>query len=402
MNKIKIINDPIHGMLRFKQEVVYDIIDHPFFQRLRRIKQMGLSSMVYPGANHTRFEHAIGAAYLMQEAINVLRHKEVEITEDEFTASIIAILCHDLGHGPFSHALEYTIIPNSHEVLTLKLMEEFAKSYGQIFNLAIQIFKGDYDKKFLCELVSSQLDVDRLDYLTRDSFFSGVIEGRVGFERLIMMMNVVDNKLVIEEKGIPSVEKFLISRHLMYSQVYHHKTALALEQMLKLLMTECIAAIQRGETIACSPDLYNLISGIQKDHDTSYETISQTFTNIDDIDIMDMIKRNVHAENKVVNVLCNAILKRKLFKVYQYENKVLKSADNKLKQNLYGSLQLDSKIIDRLMVGVDLKLSFYNKDKNPISVLKKDGEVVEFSTYSNTIPLLKDKEEFLIIAPKGN
>ena len=400
MNKIKIINDPIHGILRFEQEIVYDIIDHPYFQRLRRIKQMGLSNMVYPGANHTRFEHAIGAAHLMQKALKLLQHKGVEISEDEFTASIIAILCHDLGHGPFSHALEYTIVPVSHETLTLKLMEEFANEYGEILHLAIQIFKGSYEKKFLCELVGSQLDVDRLDYLTRDSFFSGVIEGRVGFERLIMMMNVVDNKLVIEEKGIPSVEKFLISRHLMYSQVYHHKTALALEQMLKMLVQECISVINKGEFLDCSPNLYLLIKGLHEDYDNVYNSISEIFTKIDDVDILDMIKRNVNSENQVIQILCNAILKRKLFKVYLQESAAEKNTIPDLNRKLSTRYNLDPEVVKGLMVEVDLNLSFYTREKNPISVLKKSGEVVEFSTYSNTIAPLKEKNNCLIIAPK--
>ena len=222
MNKLKIINDPVYGFVNIPDELIFDLIQHRYFQRLRRISQMGLSYLVYPGAHHTRFHHAIGAMHLMQTAINVLKFKEIEITPEEEQAALIAILLHDIGHGPFSHALEYSILNISHEKISLKLMEKLNEEFQGKLDLAIRIFTGEYPKKFLTELISSQIDVDRLDYLRRDSFYSGVIEGQVNSERLIKMMNVKNNQLVIEEKGIYSVEKFIISRRLMYWQVYFH------------------------------------------------------------------------------------------------------------------------------------------------------------------------------------
>ena len=257
-NKIKIINDPVHGIIRFKHEILYDLIDHPYIQRLRRIKQMGFSSLVYPGANHSRFEHVLGALFLMTKALDIIKDKGVQISEEEYVATCIAILCHDLGHGPFSHALEYQLLPMSHEDISLYLMKDLEREFGDPFGLAIDIFTSKYPRKFLCQLVSSQLDIDRLDYLTRDSFYSGVVEGKVGYDRLIMMMNVVDDRLVIEEKGISSIEKFLLSRHMMYTQVYLHKASLAAEQMLQLLIKRSIKLIVDKKNIVCSENFKRL------------------------------------------------------------------------------------------------------------------------------------------------
>ena len=232
-NKLKILNDPIYGFIQIPNSLVFDIIEDPYFQRLRRIAQMGLSSLVYPGAIHTRFQHALGCVYLMQKAVEVLRFKQVEISEEEENALYIAILLHDIGHGPFSHALEHSIINGvSHEEISLRFMNKLNDKFEGKLTLAIQIFKGKYPRKFLCQLISGQLDIDRLDYLKRDSFYTGVNEGNISSDRLIVMMDVANDELVIEQKGIYSVEKFLIARRLMYWQVYLHKTGLVAENML--------------------------------------------------------------------------------------------------------------------------------------------------------------------------
>ena len=232
-NKLKILNDPIYGFIRIPNSLIFDIIEHPSFQRLRRVSQMGFSNLVYPGANHTRFHHALGCLHLMQKTINVLRVKGIEISEDEENALCIAILLHDIGHGAFSHALEHTIVTGiTHEEISLKYMQKLNEEFQGQLDLAIEIFTGKYHRLFLQQLISSQLDIDRLDYLKRDSFYTGVAEGNISSDRLIAMMNVVNDELVIEKKGIYSVEKFLIARRLMYWQVYLHKTSLVAEHML--------------------------------------------------------------------------------------------------------------------------------------------------------------------------
>ena len=236
MSKKKLFNDPIYGFITFPFDILYDIIEHPYFQRLRRISQQGLSHLVYPGAMHTRFHHALGALHLTCEAVNTLRSKDIDITDEEFEGVCLAILLHDIGHGPFSHALENNILPFHHEEMSLAIMEVLNVEFNGKLNLGIEIFKGNYHKSFLHELISGQIDMDRLDYLNRDSFFTGVAEGVVSYDRIITMLNVRDNRLVIEEKGIYSIEKFLVARRFMYWQVYLHKTGIAAEQMLIAFM----------------------------------------------------------------------------------------------------------------------------------------------------------------------
>ena len=240
-NKLKIFNDPIYGFIGTPNELIFNLIAHPFFQRLRRISQMGLSFLVYPGAHHTRFHHALGSMHLMQQAISVLRFKKVSITKEEETALLAAILLHDMGHGPFSHALEGVLVTKiDHETISLRFMEILNQEFEGALDTAISIFKGEYPKKFLNQLVSSQLDMDRLDYLKRDSFYTGVTEGNISSERIISMLTVVNNELVVEEKGIYSIEKFLMARRFMYWQVYLHKTSLVAEQLLIKVIQSCL------------------------------------------------------------------------------------------------------------------------------------------------------------------
>ena len=289
-NKLKILNDPIYGFITIPNTLIFDLIAHPYFQRLRRISQMGLSYLVYPGAHHTRFHHAIGCMHLMQKAIQVLRFKEVEITKEEEEGLLIAILLHDIGHGPFSHAMEHSIVNEiHHEHISLLFMEALNDNFNGSLTLAIQIFKGTYPKKFMNQLVSGQLDIDRADYLKRDSFFSGVAEGNINSERIITMLNVFNGELVVEEKGIYSVEKFLVARRLMYWQVYLHKTSLVAEQLLIRVLKRAKELVDNGVSLQASSALsffiHQKISG-----DDFNETILKTFSRLDDYDIISAMK----------------------------------------------------------------------------------------------------------------
>ncbi len=255
-NKLKIINDPVYGFIKIPFDIVFDLMEHPLFQRLRRIRQLGLTQYVYPGANHTRFQHAIGAMHLMGLAIDVIRSKGHAITEEEARAVSIAILLHDIGHGPFSHSLEHSLIKDtSHEEISLMYMDQLNVQFGGALELAIRIFKNEYPKRFLHQLVSSQLDMDRLDYLKRDSFFSGVTEGVIGSDRIIKMLNVVNDQLVVDEKGIYSIEKFLIARRLMYWQVYLHRTVVSSEQLLVMMLKRAQHLTSQGAELFATPAL---------------------------------------------------------------------------------------------------------------------------------------------------
>ena len=293
INKRKIINDPVYGFISIPGDLIYDIIEHPWFQRLRNIKQLGLTSFVYPGANHSRFQHCLGALYLMDTALKTLKDKDVYISQSEEEAALIAILLHDIGHGPFSHALETSLINGiTHENLSLLLMEKLNEDFKGRLDLAIEIFKGTYSRKFLHELIAGQVDMDRLDYLRRDSFFTGVIEGSVGSDRIIRMLNVVDDSLVIDEKGIYSLEKFLIARRLMYWQVYMHKTVLSSESLLVNVLKRAKEIAVTGTDLFATPALrfflYNNI-GPEDLHGSGIFTpgiIAMNFTRLDDSDIL--------------------------------------------------------------------------------------------------------------------
>ena len=285
-NKLKIFNDPIYGFITIPNTLIYDLIQHPYFQRLRRISQMGMSYLVYPGAHHTRFHHALGCMHIMQKAIQTLQFKGVEISKEEENGLLIAILLHDIGHGPFSHAMENSIVEGvHHEEISLKFMNALNEEFGGQLDLAIQIFKGEYPRKFMYQLISSQLDMDRMDYLKRDSFYSGVAEGNINSERLIQMMNVQDDFLVIEEKGIYSVEKFLVARRLMYWQAYLHKTSVVAEIILTKILKRAKELTQKGVSLQCSaPLLYFL------EHKVSLEefdnVVLKTFALLDDYDVV--------------------------------------------------------------------------------------------------------------------
>ncbi len=318
INKKKIFNDPVYGFVSVKSELIFDIIQHTYFQRLRRIKQLGLADFVYPGAIHTRFHHAIGAMHLMSEALVHLQQKGVYLFDAEIEAAQIAILLHDIGHGPFSHALEHSILNSvPHEDVSLLLMERLNEQFGGRLEMAIQIFKKEYPRKFLCQLVSSQLDIDRMDYLQRDCYFTGVNEGAIGAERIIKMLDVVDNQLVIEQKGIFSVENFLNARRLMYWQVYLHKTSIASEQMLISIFKRAKYLVkEKGEQLVASPALTTFLN-----NDIGFEQLStqrdvlSSFAKLDDIDVWGAVKFWTDCEDRVLSFLCKSILSRNLFKI---------------------------------------------------------------------------------------
>lgn len=313
MSVSKIFNDPVYGFITVSDRLILQLIDHPYFQRLNRISQVGLSHFVYPGAHHTRFHHALGAMHLMQQALEVLRTKGIEISEDEYRSAQIAILLHDVGHGPFSHTLENTILEGvDHESLSLEIMKLLNAELGGELETAIAIFTGTYHKHFLHQLVSGQLDVDRLDYLMRDSFYTGVAEGIIGSERIIKMMQVENDQLVIEEKGIYSLEKFLIARRLMYWQVYLHKTVLSAELLLTLIMQRAKYLAAEGKTLFCTSSLQRFL--YSRSHTLSQSAMIEEFARLDDFDVLASIKEWCYADDRVLSDLCNRLIHRRLFK----------------------------------------------------------------------------------------
>ncbi len=318
MSQVKIINDPVHGFITVPYDVTLSLINHPYFQRLRRIKQLGLTHLVYPGALHTRFHHALGAFHLMNNAIETLRQKGLEINDEEKSAAEIAILLHDIGHGPFSHALEKSLVSDiSHEEISRIFMDQLNKDLDGQLTDAIDIFNGktNASKKFLHELVSSQLDLDRLDYLARDSFYTGVSEGVVGVERIIKMINVIQGRLTVENKGIYSIEKFLISRRLMYWQVYLHKTVLSAEQLLVKILERAMDLARKGHSLFCTPALeFFLYNQVKSSDFQGNSSLIATFANLDDHDVMSAIKTWASHSDKMLARLCQNMINRNLFK----------------------------------------------------------------------------------------
>ena len=316
-NKRKIVNDPVYGFINIPFPILYDLMEHPYFQRLRRIKQLGLTHWVYPGANHTRFQHALGAMHLMDETITCLRSKGVEITNEETEAVMIAILLHDIGHGPFSHALERTIVEDvSHETLSLLLMQELNRTFGGQLDTAIEIFRKQYPKKFLCQLVSSQLDMDRLDYLRRDSFYTGVTEGIIGSDRIIKMLHVAGDELVVEAKGIYSVEKFLLARRLMFWQVYLHKTVIAADQLLLTVLCRAKHLIRMGENLFATPALRYFLQDFTptKMQQEPLEALAH-YTALDDDDISVALKMWTEHSDPALSRLAANLVNRRLFRI---------------------------------------------------------------------------------------
>jgi hypothetical protein len=388
-NKRKIINDPVYGFVTFRHDFLLDLIDHPYFQRLRRIAQLGLSYLVYPGAVHNRFQHAIGALHLMQNAIEEIRYKGHEITKEEELGCLCAILFHDIGHGPFSHALEHSIVDKiHHEQISAYLMNDLNERYNGRFDLAIKIFNDKYHKRFLHQLVSSQLDMDRLDYLARDSFFSGVVEGQVGSERIIKMLDVVNDELVVEEKGIYSIEKFIVARRFMYWQVYLHKTVLSAEFMLVNALRRAKYLAEQGEVVFCSPALYYfLYNKIGKgDFEKDGEAL-QHFIALDDFDIMGAIKVWQTNEDRVLAELARGIVNRSLFKIEMSRQPIEQNVVNKQIERIAKEMNLSFEEASFFVISDKVHNSAYSVKTDAIKVKMKDGQILDAAQASDHMNL---------------
>ena len=377
INKVKIFNDPVYGFISVpKSGILMDIIDHPYFQRLRRITQTALTHYVYPGAHHTRFHHALGAYHLMTQAVEVLKQKGIEISEKEAEGVCLAILLHDIGHGPFSHALEHTIIDIHHEELSLLFMEVLNEEFAGKLSLALAIFKDEYPKKFLHQLVSGQLDMDRMDYLSRDAFFTGVSEGVIGYDRILKMLNVVDGELVVEEKGIYSVEKFLISRRIMYWQVYLHKTVLSAEQMLIKVFKRAKELYTEGVVVDTFNNLeYFLTHTFNGNNEKNTKDLVERFALLDDFDIIASLKLWSHHSDYILSLLSENILNRKLFKL-ELQNEPFDSdiLDN-IRHKVRAHVPKDTNINYLVFTGVESNQT-YNRTKDEIKIMFKNGKVL--------------------------
>jgi HD superfamily phosphohydrolase len=404
INKLKIFNDPIYGFITIPNALIYDLIQHPYFQRLRRISQMGLSYLVYPGANHTRLHHALGCMHLMQKAVEVLRFKGVSISEAEENALYIAILLHDIGHGPFSHAMEKSIVEDvHHEAISLLFMNQLNEEFSGQLTLAIQVFKGEYHRKFMLQLISSQLDMDRMDYLKRDSFYSGVAEGNVNSERLIQMMNVVDDVLVIEEKGIYSVEKFLMSRRLMYWQVYLHKTSLVAELILTKVLKRAKELTLQGIQLSCSEPLLFFMQNRITIENFDASTLD-LFSQLDDFDIISALKSWQKHDDFILSSLSKMIINRDLPKIKVSAEQQLLDPIEPIRSKF--ALDNDISILDTdyFIFEGKIKNQAYSKEAEPIRILKKDKtieDVVDASDQLNIESLSKLVTKYYICYPKS-
>ncbi len=403
-NKLKIINDPVYGFINIPSELHFDIIQHPFLQRLRRIKQLGLSYYVYPGATHTRFEHVLGAMHLMDAALNELRAKGHEISEEEYLGALSAILLHDVGHGPFSHTLEGILFKNiSHEDISLMFMERINEEFGGRIGVGIDIFKNTYPKKFLHELVSSQLDTDRLDYLKRDSFYSGVAEGGVGTERIIKMLNVCKDKLVVESKGIYSVEQFIVARRIMYWQVYLHKTVIAAEEMLKRVIKRAKEEYHRS-AVFVTPSLKIFfekeIASIQ---DLTHE-ISDAFSKLDDSDIIVSLKEWANHSDTVLSKLSKGILNRNIFHIDISDKPFDKNKIAELKGKISRKYHISLSDASYFIFSDRIQNKAYSVGKeNQISILMKNGrtaDIAKASDLSNIIAMSQIVKKYYVCYPK--
>jgi HD superfamily phosphohydrolase len=382
--KRKIINDPVYGFITINHPLIFSILAHPYYQRLRRITQMAMGQLVYPGAVHTRFHHSLGAYHLMGNVVNELRSKGTEITEEEEVAVKAAILLHDIGHGPYSHALEHVVVKGvHHEALSLQIMHEMNAAFDGQLTLAIQIFTGAYHKPFLHQLISGQLDVDRMDYLSRDSFFCGVSEGVIGYDRILKMLIVVDGQLMIEEKGIYSVEKFLVARRQMYWQVYLHKTVLSAEKMLvkileraRSLYTSTDAAMQTGSALDYFLGSFN---GTMDAH-----ALAQ-FCVLDDHDIMHAIKRwSAHPE-KILSLLCSRFLSRQLYKTTIQSEPFLPATIAAKQKESLDAFNIDASEVDFVCFTGEATNTLYQTKDERINILFKDGSIKDISLIDNAL-----------------
>ena len=407
--KRKIFNDPVYWFVSVPSDLVFELINHPWFQRLRRIRQLGLTNLVYPGALHTRFHHAMGAMHLMGEAIEVLRSKGVNITREEADGVNVAILLHDIGHGPFSHALETSIVHNiTHEVISEIFMDRLNAEHKGKLDLAIKIFGNKYKKTFLHQLVSSQLDMDRLDYLLRDSFFTGVSEGIVSSDRIVKMLNVVDDQLVVEDKGIYSIEKFIVARRLMYWQVYLHKTVLGGEHLLINILRRAKELAERGSDLFATPALKLFLENrfTKKDFFNRKEVLN-AFASLDDYDIMASVKVWCDHEDKVLSWLCNAMVKRQLYAVELQNKPFVGSYVEQMQKRTAKKLGIAKNELDYFVfTGAVLNRAYSSDnihDNIRINILFKDGtvrDIAEAADLLNISVLAHPVKKYFLCYPK--
>ena len=401
MNKKKIINDPVYGFISIPTELVFDLIEHPYFQRLRYIKQLGMTHLVYPGALHTRFHHALGAMHLMGMAIETLRNKGHQISDDEEESVIIAILLHDIGHGPFSHALEEIIVEGiDHEEITVMLMKSLNQQFSGRLAMAISIFDGSYPRKFLHQLVSGQLDMDRMDYLNRDSFFTGVSEGVISSDRIIKMLNVKDDQIVVEEKGIYSIEKFLIARRLMYWQVYLHKTVIAGEQLLARVFRRARELTAKGITLPSMQALNHFLEKpISKDAFMNDDHHLQTFAGLDDTDLMAAVKIWASSEDRVLAKLANDLVKRNLYKVEISNTAPDPAFVSKLLAKSMAMMNISEEEAGYFVFVDTIRNNAYKPGDGDIRILMKDGTIKDItaaSDNSNLEALAKTVKKYIL------
>ncbi len=404
-NKLKVFNDPIYGFISIPGTFIFDLIEHPDFQRLRRIRQLGLTSYVYPGALHTRFHHALGAMYLMGTCLDVLRAKGQSISQEEAEAATIAILLHDIGHGPFSHALEGWLVPGvTHEEISWAFMQKLNREFKGKLSLALEIFKGTYSKKFLHYLVSSQLDMDRLDYLKRDSFFTGVSEGTVNSDRIITMLRIVNDQLVVDAKGIYSIEKFIIARRLMYWQVYLHKTVISAEQLLVKIMQRARWLTNRGSQLFTTPELKRFLPGkINGVEALNLPEVLESFSAIDDEDIFVSIKQWQVHEDKILSILSKNLVTRHLFQTEIAKVPFSQELINKHKERVMKDLKIDESEIDYFVSTGMLINNAYDPSDNSIDIYYRDGSIVDITEAADqlNISVLSGKlEKYFLCYPK--
>ena len=401
LNKKKIINDPVYGFITIPSDLVYDLIQHPYVQRLRYIKQLGMTHLVYPGALHTRFHHALGAMHLMGLALETIKSKGQAISYQEEEAVIVAILLHDIGHGPFSHALEHTIVDGvSHEHISTLLMDNLNREFDGKLGLALQIFNNRYHKKFLYQLVSGQLDLDRMDYLNRDSFFTGVSEGVISFDRIIKMLDVVDDQLVVEEKGIYSIEKFLIARRLMYWQVYLHKTVIAAEQMLVKILERAKELTGEGRNLFASPCFsYFLKNSINREEFKNDPRNIERFTKLDDNDIFTSIKVWVNDEDLILSTLCSHLISRNLYQVEITNEPPAIEIINDLADKVTDEFEISDDDTSYFVFTDTIKNKAYSVGDGSIKILMKDGsiqDIAKASDNSNLESLARTVQKYIL------
>jgi hypothetical protein len=387
MDGYKIINDPVFGFIKIRKGLIYNVVQHPLFQRLNRINQLGLASSVYPGARHTRFQHSLGALYLMTEAVKSLKEKGVYIFDSEEEAVKIAILLHDIGHGPFSHVLEHTLMHGiSHEDISLLMMEQINREMHGQLNLAISIFKDEYPNKIFHQLISSQLDMDRLDYIRRDSFFTGVTEGNIGSARIIKMLNVKDDRLVVDSKGIYSIENFLTTRRLMYWQVYLHKTAVGYEKILINTLLRAKELAKSGKEIFATPALaYFLRNDVDDAWFATHGEALEMYSDLDDSDIWSAMKVWKKSDDKILSTLATDMLDRHLFKVEVTEEAPTEEYVNDIRQHIAARMDIPLEDTRYMMSLTELGKDMYNPEDDSIGILYKDGSVKDIAEASEIL-----------------